>query len=139
MVTPLSAQARAPFQEHRMQTSPARRRRVATKVNDIPDGQLACRAGRHDWPMDRLQVGKPLPRGLEVDPAPGGCYQMTDICQRCGKRRIVTTLPQGVYDTSADYDYKDPADWVRLGRDLEVTKRELRAENIARNAERLFR
>jgi hypothetical protein len=123
---------------HAMASSPARRRRIATKLSEIPDGQLTCRAGRHDWPLDKLQNGKALPRGLAAVPQNDGCYQMRDTCQRCGKVRVVTTLPRGIFDVSADFAYSDPADWVTLADELDVTKRDLRAENIARSAGRLF-
>lgn len=124
---------------HAMQTSPAERRRVATRVSEIPDNQLACRAGRHKWPLDDLQYGKPVPKGLQAIPQVDGCYQLRDVCQRCGKVRVLTTLPKGVFDVSADYDYRNPSDWVTLGEELNVTKRDLRAENVARNAGALFR
>jgi hypothetical protein len=118
--------------------TPAERKRVADKLSDIPKGQLACRAGRHKWPSDDLEFGKPIPKGMETAPAPGGCHQIIDVCRRCGKRRIVTTMPGGVLDPAADYDYKDPKDWVRLSRELKVRKRELRAYNILINQDRLF-
>jgi len=120
------------------------RQRIATRLSEIPDGQLACRAGRHKWALDELETGKPLPKGLTAIPVADseqrrGVYQLRDVCNRCRKVRIVTTLPNGIYDVNADYAYHDPDDWVKLAAELDVTKRDLRAENVARNADRLFR
>jgi hypothetical protein len=125
---------------------PGRTRRVATKLSEIPTAQLACRSGRHLWPSDELEFGKPLPKGMTTAPAPNNCQQLIDKCRRCGKRRVLTTRPGGVMDPDAQYDYYDPKrsngdpdDWVKLSRDLEVTRRQLKAYNIEINAERLFR
>jgi rRNA maturation protein Nop10 len=115
--------------------------RIATKLSEIPDDQLACRAGRHMWPSDALQAGKPLPRGLTAVPhaQTRGVYQLRDTCQRCGKVRVMDTLPNGVYDVNAQYSYRDPKNWVKLDQSLDVYKRDLRAENFARAAGELFR
>lgn len=127
-----------------MATIIAPARRVANKVSEIPDDQLACRAGRHKWPSDDLQTGKPLPKGLRAVPYQDGeqrrlgVFQLIDECQRCGKKRVMDTLPRGVYDVSAWYNYTDPKDWVKLDQSLNIHKRDLRAENFARNADRLF-
>jgi hypothetical protein len=118
---------------------PERNRRFTSKIEEIPDNQLACRAGRHKWPGDDLEAGKPLPKGLKAIPtAQRGVYQLVDECQRCGKVRRMDTLPRGVYDVSAEYSYADPKDWVTVDPDLDVTKRDLRQENFRRNAKRLF-
>src|SRR5260370_39427019 len=121
-----------------MTLSPAQRR-IAVKLSEIPDEQLASRAGRHRWALDELETGVPLPRGLSAIPQHDGSYQLQDECSRCRKTRIVTTLPKGVYDINAEYTYHNPDDWVTLHQDLDATKRVLRAENVARNAGRLFR
>lgn len=122
----------------RSRNDPARKKRIARTLNEIPDNQLACRSGRHDWPMDRLQVGRALPKGLRAVPYTSGQYQLVDECQRCGKTRTITTLSDRSFDVDASYVYADPKEWVTLHEDLEVTKRDLRAENIRRNADRLF-
>jgi hypothetical protein len=136
MATPLTEQARSPFDttpagSPRMATSPAVRKRIATKVDEIPDRQLACRAGRHKWPLDELEVGKKAPKGLEISPSPSG-YQLDDVCTRCGKTRTFTTHGN-ILDDTTDRRYKDPKDWVKLDRDLEVTKNKLRAALIIRS------
>jgi hypothetical protein len=96
---------------------------------------------RHDWPFDRLQDGKPLPKGLTAEPVPqtDGVYELRDTCARCGKVRWRLTLPRGVYDVGAQWSYIEPPDWVKLSQDLEITKSDIRAEVLARNAARLFR
>lgn len=118
----------------------SRDRRFARTIAEIPSDQLACRANRHKWGSDDLEVGKPLPRNLKAVPtAQRGVYQMVDECSRCGKIRVMDTLPKGVYDVSAEYAYHDPKDWVTIDPDLNVTKRDLKAENFRRNASRLFK
>lgn len=113
---------------------------VATSVTDIPSNQLACRAGRHLWPSDALEFGKPLPKGLtaEATDRKRGVYQLIDECQRCGKVRRMDTAPNHVYDVNAWYAYRDPKDWVRCPETLDLKKRDMRAENFRRNAEELF-
>lgn len=124
-----------------MATATTTRQRVANRLSEIPDDQLACRAGRHMWPSDSLQAGKPLPRGLTAvaSAETRGVYQLRDVCQRCGKTRVMDTLPKGVYDVNAQYSYRDPKNWVKLDQSLEVYKRDLRAENFRRSAGELFR
>ena len=118
---------------------PGQVRRVADRLSEIPGNQLACRGGRHLWPYDQLETGKPIPRGLTAIRQSGnGVWMLQDTCTRCGKTRWCLTLPMNIFDTAARWHYIDPKDWVKLSADLEVTKREVRAENIARNASRIF-
>jgi hypothetical protein len=120
---------------------PGQKKRIAKRVSEIPNDQLACRAGRHLWPFDQLQAGKAIPRGLTVEPLPEarGVYEVRDVCPRCGKTRWMLTLPDSSIDPGANWSYVDPKDWVTLDRDLEVTKRDLRTANFALNSERLLR
>lgn len=99
-------------------------------LNEIPDEQLACRAGRHDWPV--LVPGRKLPQNFRVARERDGVFQLTEICGRCGEERTMTTLPRGVFDMGAVYAYKYPKDWVRVPRDVELSRRDCVAENLRR-------
>jgi hypothetical protein len=114
-------------------------KQIANAISEIPDDQLACRAGRHKWPSDDLQHGRPLPKGLHAHRTADNCFVLEDVCSRCGASRMMDTLPGGRMDALANWRYIYPKDWLHLSRDLESTKRDLRAENLSRCAGMLFR
>jgi hypothetical protein len=100
-------------------------------LSEIDDDQLACRAGRHDWPV--LKAGaKKLPKGMAASRQADGCFQITETCGNCRKKRVTTTLPGGVFDVDARRDYEDPENWVKIPRDLGLTRRDLVGENWRR-------
>jgi hypothetical protein len=62
--------------------------------------QAMCRGGRrHDFHMQDLIAGRDWPEAIELVPAHGGVYQLTDHCERgCGRWIRYDTLPGGAID-----------------------------------------
>jgi hypothetical protein len=103
-------------------------------LNEIPDEQVVCRSGKHDFAMDTAEIGKPLPRSVSARPQHDGCYQIVDPCGRCGAVRITVTLPGGGLDGDLDYRLVYPKDWHRIPREYPHGRRVLRRENFRRSA-----
>ena len=125
--------------------TPPEERRVVTRLNQIPDAQLACRV-HHKWPSEDLQFGQPLPEGLNATRTEKrGVWLLEDQCTRCGKIRWKLTLPNRGFDTSEGWRYIDPhnlpgyEDWVTLDADIPRGSRVMMGENIRRNAKQLFK
>lgn len=62
--------------------------------------QAMCRGGRrHKFNMQDLMAGYDWPKGVELTPAAGGVYQLTDHCQRnCGRWIRYDTVAGGRID-----------------------------------------
>jgi hypothetical protein len=106
-------------------------------LNEIPDEQVTCRAGKHDFAMDTAEIGKPLPSAISARPQHDGCYQIVDPCGRCGTVRITVTLPGGGLDGDLDYRMIYPRDWHKIPREYPHGKRVLRREKFRRSAPQL--
>jgi hypothetical protein len=113
---------------------PTEERELLGFLNDIPDEQVVCRAGRHDFPWDRAVIGKPLPRGVSARPSNNGCFQILDLCSRCGTLRIGLTLPGGEVDADFAWSYRYPEDWVTVPHHLPHGRGVLRREKFRRTA-----
>ena len=95
----------------------------ATWVRSLPVEQLACRV-RHNWPMDRLRPGKPVPRGILTFPQPDGATLVTETCPECGKKRHSVRGRQG--QLLEPYSYTDPENWVRVPAEIRLTRADAR-------------
>lgn len=105
---------------------------------DMDDEQLACRAGRHSWPI--LIPGRKIPRGIRATlNAHDGSYQITETCPVCGETRTKTTLPRGVYDRNAVYRYEYPPNWIRIPLDEPISRADIVAELYRRVGSQLFK
>lgn len=125
--------------------TPPEERRYVTRLNQIPDAQLACRI-HHKWPSEDLQYGQPMPEGLTATRTEKqGVFLIEDQCPRCGKVRWKLTKPRRVWDTSEGWHYIDPKnlpgfeDWVSLDKNMKRGARTMMSENIRRNAKALFK
>lgn len=107
------------------------------RLNELDDRHLACRAGRHSWPV--LIPGRKLPKGISATRQADGCYQVTETCAVCDEERTKTTLPNGVYDQSATYKYRYPERWIRFSIDEEISRSDIVGELYRRIGEELFR
>jgi hypothetical protein len=76
---------------------------VKERLHSLDDQTVACRGDHHDWPV--LQPGR-LPEGISARPQADGCYQIRVTCRNCGRVRVKTTLPRGLYDGSAAWRYE---------------------------------
>lgn len=108
-------------------------RQQADWLHGLPDKFMGCRGDHHDWPT--ITPGK-LPRGVKAVPVADGCFQMEITCRNCGRVRIKTTLPGGVYDRNAVYFYRDPEGYA-APKGLELSKSDYTVELYRRLAENL--
>lgn len=94
--------------------------------------QLACRGGRHDWPLNHLRLNHALPRGMKAVQIPEtyGVWQMEETCPVCGTERIWTTGRGHSFRSDTVFSYVYPDNWVRIPRDIGVTSRDCLAVNI---------
>lgn len=88
--------------------------------------QAVCMGQGHDWP--KIKPGKALPRGIEAVPQHNGQFQVRETCPVCKTVRTWTTLPGGAFDLDIQYRYEHPKDWVTRHGDVEVTRRDIRAD-----------
>jgi len=100
-------------------------------LGTIPDEQLACMSQRHPWPVIDLKK-KTVPKGISALPQHDGCWQIRETCPVCGKVRWYTTLKGGAFDTSVQYRYEDPPNWVVRHSEIEATRRDYKAELFRR-------
>ena len=102
----------------------------------VDDRQLECMTQRHQWPVINLR-NRALPKGISATRQHDGCYQIRETCPNCGKVRWYTTLPGGVFDVQVHYRYEDPQNWTTKHDDIELTRRDYKAELFRRAAEQL--
>lgn len=108
--------------------------KMGSRITDIDDSIVGCRAWGHDWP--KLIPGKALPRRFRPRMADGGCVLITEICGRCGKERETLTLSGGVFDRGATRRYTDPKNWVVVP---DSTPRDFQAETYRRLHEEIMK
>jgi hypothetical protein len=109
-----------------------------TEVGSIPARQLRCRAGHHNFPLDRWLPGEePIPRGVTVMPASEGRLKLVEPCGDCLAVTGVTyTHPGGIFDGYLPRHIQYGTDWVRLDRDVPRSRRVMRdARYSAANAQ----
>lgn len=108
------------------------------RLAELSDEQLACRAGRHSWPI--MVPGRKIPKGIYATRYPeDGSYQITETCEICDETRVMVTLPNGVYDANAKYAYTYPKSWVRFSIDEEITRADIKGEYYRRVGKALFK
>jgi hypothetical protein len=108
------------------------------EVGSIPARQLRCRAGHHDFALDRWLPGEePIPRGVTVMPASEGRLKLVEPCTACLAVTGVTyTHPGGIFDGYLPRHIQYGAEWVRLDRDVPRSRRVMRdARYSAANAQ----
>lgn len=71
----------------------------------LPDNYLECRVTGHEFP--KLRLGKSLPRGV-VARRIERAVQVEYTCPNCSMLRSKTTLPHGIMNPDAVYDYVPP-------------------------------
>jgi hypothetical protein len=101
-------------------------------LNEIPDWEVACRGGRHRFPLDDAVPGRKLPKGVGARPARDGCYQVAERCPKCQTLRVWLTLPGGRLDASVQYRYVYPPEWVKVPREFGVGRRSFLQEKYRR-------
>lgn len=88
--------------------------------------QAECMSQGHAWP--KIRAGKPLPKGVEVEPQRSSQYQVNETCGTCGSVRTWTTLPGGAFDMDIQYRYQHPKWWVVQETGTGVTRRDIKAD-----------
>jgi hypothetical protein len=109
---------------------------MGSKITDIDDNIVACRAWGHDWP--KLRPGKALPKRFRPALQPGGVVLITETCGNCGKTRETLTLSGGIFDRGAVRHYFDPKNWVVIPAYERVTPRDFQAETYRRLHEEIM-
>jgi hypothetical protein len=101
---------------------------LSAEVGAIPARQLRCRAGHHNFPLDRWLPGEePIPRGVTVMPASEGRLKLIEPCGDCLSVTGVTyTHPGGIFDGYLPRHIQYGANWVRLDRDVPRSRRVMR-------------
>jgi hypothetical protein len=99
-----------------------------TEVGSIPARQLRCRAGHHNFPLDRWLPGEePIPRGVTVMPASEGRLKLVEPCGDCLAVTGVTyTHPGGIFDGYLPRHIQYGGTWVKLDRDVPRSRRVMR-------------
>lgn len=72
-------------------------------LNHTDDTILGCRGQGHSWPKLH-KTGK----GIRIVREREGGYQIVSICSDCGMERTLTTLPNGIIEHPAKYQYRQP-------------------------------
>lgn len=98
------------------------------EVGSIPARQLRCRAGHHEFALDRWLPGEePIPRGVTVMPASEGRLKLMEPCTACLAVTGVTyTHPGGIFDGYLPRHIQYGAEWVRLDQDVPRSRRVMR-------------
>jgi hypothetical protein len=94
------------------------RRKSLADLKHVSDETVVCRGDHHDWPQ--LKPG-PLPKGIRAEPTAhrDGSQFVIETCRNCGRQRYKVTLPKGVWDVGAQWQYRGgPADFSHPGEDL---------------------
>lgn len=92
-------------------------------LRSIPANQLACRV-RHEWPMDKLRPGKPVPRGISITTSLEGTKLVTETCPSCDKKRHSERGRFGML--LGVYSYTDPENWVKVPAEIGIYRSEAR-------------
>ncbi len=83
-------------------------------INDMDDEEVICRAGFHEYPLDKIRPGRKL-RGVDVARQIDGCYQVVERCLSCGMvERTSVTLPGGAYDSEVVYHHRYLKPWKKV-------------------------
>lgn len=90
-----------------------------TRPEAIPPRQRRCRAGHHDFPLDRWMPPSPVPRGVAVMFASEGRYKLVELCSACEAVTGVTyTHPGGGFDGYLRRHIVYGSEWVRMAQDV---------------------
>jgi hypothetical protein len=74
--------------------------RKAEYLTGLDDNVIACLGDHHPWPVLNPSDGLP------ARPAANGCFQVVVACPACGRVRTKTTLPGGLWDATAKWEYE---------------------------------
>ncbi len=98
-------------------------------LNDMPDGEVRCRAAWHQWALDDVMPGETWPDVVRAWPQRRGAFRIEDPCTRCGLAwRIIDTLPGGKMDPFAVARVIYDREWVPIPQRFRRGKRRIRAE-----------
>jgi hypothetical protein len=92
----------------------------------LGEAQATCMSQGHSWP--KIRPGKALPKGVDAVPQRMGAFQVRETCPVCRTIRTWTTLPGGAFDMDVQYRYEHPQDWVTKHGDVDVTRRDIKAD-----------
>jgi hypothetical protein len=92
----------------------------------LGEAQATCMSQGHSWP--KIRPGKALPKGVDAVPQKLGAFQVRETCPVCHTVRTWTTLPGGGFDMDVMYRYEHPQDWVTKDSDVDVTRRDIKAD-----------
>jgi hypothetical protein len=116
----------------RLRSVPARRtedQELTVVLNEMPDGEVRCRAAWHQWALDDVMPGESWPDSVRAWPQRRGVFRIEEPCVKCGLAwRITDTLSGGRMDPFAtsriDYD----REWVSIPQGFKRGKRRIRQE-----------
>jgi hypothetical protein len=103
------------------------------ELDQIPNDQVVCRAGRHQFALDDWEIGAPVPPTVYAETTEGGRYLLVDLCPRCTTRRIIETQPDGGLDGDLRTWLLYPRGWHSIPMELPHGRRVLRRERFRRS------
>jgi hypothetical protein len=94
---------------------------------------IACRGQGHAWPKLPRTHSKKM-KGVRLSRDYDGSVQIESTCRDCGMVRVLTTLPSGVLDLPAKYQYTQPEGY-KAPKGIPISRRECMAESWRRAME----
>jgi hypothetical protein len=113
-----------------LQLVPSEERALEAALRGIPNDQVRCRAGHHQFAWDEAAIGEPLPSTVYAQGRSDGRYRIVDPCP-CGVKKVtVTGIGGNLNELDSHLEY--PSDWVSVPQHLPRGRRVLRREKIRR-------
>jgi hypothetical protein len=113
-----------------LQLVPSEARELESVLRGIPNNQVRCRAGHHQFAWDEAAIGEPLPPTVYAQGRTDGRYRIVDPCP-CGVKKVtVTGIGGNLNELDSHLEY--PGDWVPVPQHLPRGRRVLRREKIRR-------
>jgi len=102
---------------------------LTTILNEMPDEEVRCRMGKHDWALDSVLPGQAWPDVVRAWPGQLGAFRIEDPCLRCGLAwRVLDTRAGGELDAAAKISIHYDPDWVKVPQGYDRRKRRIRQE-----------
>jgi hypothetical protein len=106
-------------------------------LNEMPDEEVRCRMGKHDWALDSVLPGEAWPDIVRAWPGRLGVFRIEDPCLRCGLAwRVFDTLPDAELDADAKISIHYDPDWVKVPQGYDRRKRRIRREYNRRSGKK---
>jgi hypothetical protein len=106
-------------------------------LNEMPDEEVRCRMGKHDWALDSVLPGDLWPDVVRAWPGQLGVFRIEDPCLRCGLVwRVMDTLADGEMDAEAKIGIHYGPDWVKVPQGYNRRKRRIRQEYYRRSGKK---